>query len=123
MKVSAAVMTLLFSVNGFAAGQKVCTSEGFKARATILETSEGVEITITDKNASKMGEVGREKKFEGFFKASNTILLKKATLADALDKNLLNSVMFSLVLSMPDDGENDLASMYASELASKMQCD
>lgn len=122
MKVSLAVMALLFSVNGFAAGQTVCTSEGFKARATMLETSEGVEITISDKNASFIGDIGRDKKFAGLFKASNTLLLKKATLADALDKNLLSSAMFSLVLSMPDDGENDLASMYASELAANMKC-
>lgn len=126
MKSAAILLSLLFSVHAFAAGpkpgQKFCVSDAEKGRVTVEETTAGVEVHLFDKAFLDAGTIGNNPSYPKFTKFDHALLVEGATLQQVYSTRVLRDALVSLLYSMPDDGDRDMAYSYANDFIQNLQC-
>jgi hypothetical protein len=122
MKSTAIVFALFFSAQAFAAGtlpgQTFCVADAEKGRVTLQETTAGVEIHLFD-IAFKSGTVAG---VPVGTKYDHAMLINNQSLQQVTNSRVLKEALVSLLYSMPDDGDRDMAYSYANDFIQALQC-
>ena len=123
MKSTAILFALFFSTQAFAAGtlpgQTFCVADGEKGRVTLEETAAGVEIHLFDIAFRSAGNIDN---FPVGTKYDHARLISKATLQQVTSSRILKESLVSLLYSMPDEGDRDMAYAYANDFIQALQC-
>lgn len=126
MKSVVALVSLLFSVSALGAGpnpgQKFCVSDAEKGRVTLEETIAGVEVHLFDKDYLANGNIGTNPSFPKYTKFDHAMLIEGATLQQVYSSRILKDALVSLLYSMPDEGDRDMAYAYAHDFITNLQC-
>ena len=126
MKSTAIVFALFFSAQAFAAGtlpgQTFCVADAEKGRVTLQESAGGVEVHLFDKDFRSSGNIGRNPSFPVGSKFDHAMFINKATLQQVTSSNVLKESLVSLLYSMPDEGDRDMAYAYANDFIKNLQC-
>jgi hypothetical protein len=123
MKSTAIVFALFFSAQTFAAGtlpgQTFCVADAEKGRVTLQETTAGVEIHLFD-IAFKTG--GTVAGFPVGTKYDHAMIVNNQSLQQVTNSRVLKEALVSLLYSMPDEGDRDMAYAYANDFIQALQC-
>lgn len=123
MKSTVIAFALFFSAQAFAAGtlpgQTFCVADGEKGRVTLQETTAGVEVHLFDIAFRSAGKI---ENFPVATKFDHAMLIGNATLQQVTSTRVLSDALVSLLYSMPDEGDRDMAYAYANDFIKALQC-
>lgn len=123
MKSMAIVFSLFFSAQVFAAGtlpgQTFCVADAEKGRVTLQETAVGVEVHLFNVDFRSSGNID---KYPVGTKFDHAMMINKASLQEVTSSRVLREALVSLLYSLPDEGDRDMAYSYANDFINALKC-